>query len=208
MLKPVKIVGSPFRSQKTKGEYMKTETINQLLGITESYQAPQRMLELMLDNDKRPKLFEAFLEHETDLSYEWFQSYFEDEHSDRKVKKQDFTPNSVSELLARLTGQTDTYFESTAGTGGIMIKSWLENKDNKGRWYKVEELSDRSIPFLIFNMAIRGLNGVVLHGDSLTRKFKDVYFIRNMNFEGFSEVIKMPHTDALKRELNIRKWIL
>src|SRR5690606_11745086 len=139
----------------------------------------------------------------------WFQEYFEDEHADRKNQKQDFTPDSISELLSILTGSTDSYFESTAGTGGILIKSWLKNIDNKKRWYKVEELSDRAIPFLIFNMAIRGMNGVILHGDSLTRKFKDVYFIRNnsSDFLVFSEVIKMPHTDALKKEWNVHEWI-
>jgi len=186
---------------------MNSEIINRLLGITESYQAPQRMLEIMLDKKERNKLFELFLEHESDLSYEWFQSYFEDEHSDRKVQKQDFTPDSISNLLAKLTGATEDYFEPTAGTGGILIKSWLKNKENKKRWYQVEELSDRAIPFLIFNMAIRGMNGIVLQGDSLTREIKDVYFIRNMNFAGFSEVIKMPHTDNLKDHLNIKKWI-
>lgn len=67
-----------------------TKKINELLGITESYQAPARMLELMLDDVERPKLFESFLAIGTDLSYEWFQSYFEDEHSDRKAKKTRF----------------------------------------------------------------------------------------------------------------------
>lgn len=169
---------------------MNSELINELLGITESYQAPQRMLDLLLDDGKRPKLFEEFLKHESDLSYEWFQSYFENEHSDRRIQKQDFTPDSISNLLSRLIGSTDSYFEPTAGTGGILIKYWLQNKSNKEIWYKVEELSDRAIPFLIFNMAIRGLNGVVLHGDSLTKDIKDVYFIRNLRLEEFSEVIR------------------
>lgn len=156
---------------------IETETINKLLGITESYQAPQQMLDLVLD-DKRNTLFDAFLEHESDLSYEWFQSYFENEHSDRKVKKQDFTPNGVSNLLARLTGDSDSYFEAAAGTGGIMIQSWNQNK-SIDRWYHVEELSERSVPFLIFNMAIRGMNGTVLKGDSLTGEFEKAYEIRN-----------------------------
>lgn len=193
------------------------EKINELLGITESYQAPQKMLEKMLDDAKRNKLFDSFLEHETDLSYEWFQSYFENEHSDRKVKKQDFTPNSVSDLLARLSGQSNKYFESTAGTGGIMIQHWQKQRssihpmlyDPRSYWYQVEELSDRAIPFLIFNMSIRGINGVVLHGDSLSREFKDVYFICNdsSDFMAYSDVINMPKTDALQAELNIDKWI-
>ncbi|WP_440894951.1 N-6 DNA methylase [Amphibacillus sp. Q70] len=157
---------------------MNLETINQLLGVTESYQAPEKMLELMLDDKKRPETFDAFLKQETDMSYEWFQSYFEDEHSDRKKKKQDFTPSSVSNLLAQLGGGGNSYFEAAAGTGGIMIQSWNQNK-NSNSWYQVEELSERSIPFLIFNMAIRGMSGVVLRGDSLTGKFEEAYQISN-----------------------------
>lgn len=182
------------------------ETINKLLGITESYQAPQAMLEKMLDNKERIKLFTEFYPHERELNYEWFQGYFENEHADRKEKKQDFTPNDLSYLMTELAGKSNSYFEATAGTGGIMIKYWNENK-HVNTWYHVEELSDRAIPFLIFNMSIRGMNGVVLQGDSLTREIKDVYFIRNMNFAGFSEVIKMPRTGILKDHLNIKKWI-
>ena len=196
---------------------MNTETINKLLGITESYQAPKAMRDKILDNDSREKLFKDFLEHEKDMSYEWFRQYFEDEHADRKNKKQDFTPNSVATLLSRLVGENSNYYEVAAGTGTIMIKNWEEQRrkvspliyDPRVYWYQVEELSDRAIPFLLFNMSIRGMNGVALHGDSLTRKFKDAYFIRNDtdNYLGFSEIIKLPHTEELKAELNILEWI-
>lgn len=190
--------------------------INEFLGITESYQAPAKMLEIMLDDVKRPELFNRFLDEEWRVDYEWFQEYFENEHSDRKVKKQDFTPESVSKLLTRLAGG-NTYFESAAGTGGILIQAWNNhrftagpgNYDPRAYWYQVEELSDRSIPFLIFNVSIRGMNGVVLHGDSLERNFKKVYFIRNntADFLNFSEIILMPKSDRLMRELRIKKWM-
>jgi len=186
--------------------------INELLGITESYQAPQEMLAYMLDTEKREELFCAFLEHETRMGYEWFSEYFESEHSDRKVKKQDFTPMSVSRLLAQLTGGS-TYFECAAGTGGILIQKWNEQRmrigparyDPRTYWYQVEELSDRAVPFLIFNMAIRGMCGVIIHGDSLEQKVKDVYFIRNdsADFLKFSGVYKMEHSEELERELGI-----
>lgn len=194
-----------------------TEKINQLLGITESYQAPQKMLDVMLDDDKRIMLFDSFLEYKTDLSREWFHSYFEDEHSDRKKKKQDFTPVSVSKLLTKMVAaDSKIYYEPAAGTGGIMIQTWNEqrlkagpaNFDPRAYWYQVEEMSDRAIPFLIFNMAIRGMNGVVMQGDSLTRKFKNVYFIRNdsSDFLAYSEVIKMPKTDELATECHVVGW--
>lgn len=192
-----------------------TEEINSLLDITDAYQAPGRMLELMLDDVKRKETFLKFLDREYHMDYEWFQSYYEQEHAQRKTNKQDFTPQSLSTLLARLVSGNN-YHETACGNGGILIKHWHEqrmrvgigNYNPKMFWYHAEELSDRAIPFLIFNMAIRGINGVILHGDSLERSFKNVYFIRNMDeqYGSFSEVIKMPHSERLMNELNIMKY--
>lgn len=195
------------------------EQINQILEVDDAYKQPAKMLSLMLDDVRREETFRKFLEIETDMSYEWFQQAFEDEHADRKIKKQDFTPKSLSVLMARLIGvESNTYFESTAGNGGMMIQAWQHHRvscpnfwayDPKSYWYQVEELSDRSIPFLIFNMAIRGMNGLILHGDSLEREFKDVYFIRNManEYGGFSQVIVMQKNEQLAKEVNVRKWV-
>lgn len=182
---------------------LNTETINELLEIDETYKAPQRMMDILFDSE-RTKVFDNFLAYESDLKDEWFQSYFENEHSDRKVKKQDFTPQSVSRLLAGIAGRRDSYFEATAGTGGIMIQFW---NDNPNAWFHVEELSDRAVPFLLFNMSIRGINGVCFHGDSLSRTAKNVYFIRNEDNERFSEVFEMPKTEMLKAELGIKEFI-
>lgn len=166
---------------------LSTETINQLLKINDSYKAPQALMNILLDKERKNDLFETFLRHESDLSYEWFQGYFEEEQADRKNKKQDFTPHSISNLLAKLVGANGSYFEAAAGTGGIMIQQWVENEGNNC-WYHLEELSDRAIPFLLFNMAIRGMNGIVCHGDSLTNDFKAIYRIAN---DGqFSKVVQ------------------
>ena len=171
------------------------ETVNQILGIDDAYKAPDRLLNLMLDDDRRVATFKNFLKVSTDLSFDWFHEYFEDEQAERKSKKQDFTPDSIA--------------EPAAGTGGILITRWWQNcrTDPRSYWYQVEELSDRAIPFLIFNMAIRGMNGVVVQCDSLSREAKEAYFIRNDtdNFLAFSKIEKVPHSEALAKELNI-KW--
>lgn len=209
------------------------KTVNHLLGIDESYKAPAKMLALMLDDQKRPDLFRAFLEVSTDMRFDWFHEYFEDEQAERKSKKQDFTPDSIAKVMNRLVdvGQNPgTYYEPAAGTGGILIKRWWDDRlhdrrgnplggdppviplltyDPRAYWYQAEEMADRAIPFLIFNMAIRGMNGVITQCDVLTRKAKEVYFIRNDtdDFLAFSEVYKMEHTDVLARELNISEWV-
>ncbi|QTQ40838.1 N-6 DNA methylase [Lactobacillus taiwanensis] len=213
------------------------KTVNNILGIDDSFKAPACMMELLLDSKKRVEIFNKFLEISNDMSFDWFHEYYEDEQAERKSKKQDFTPECISEVLAGLTENSKgTYYEPAAGTGGILIKRWWHDRntnpvvmnhlndkysndpikgvlpvlfyDPRSYWYRVEELSDRSIPFLIFNMAIRGMNGVVVQCNSLSREAKDVYFIRNdtNDFFAFSDVIKMPHTEELKNELQI-EWI-
>lgn len=195
------------------------EDINHILGTSDSYQQPAKLLECMLDDKKREEIFHQFLELETNMSYEWFQQVYEEEHADRKGGKQDFTPKAVGTLVSRLTMESYPrhYYEVACGNGGIMIQAWQEHRMNDNfltynpmeYWYQVEELSDRSLPFLIFNMAIRGMNGSILHGDSITREFKNVYFIRNMScqYGPFSEVIVMPKTEKLMKELNVKSWI-
>lgn len=213
------------------------KTVNNLLDIDESYKAPEKILKLMLNDNKRPEIFKKFLEISTDMKSDWFHEYFEDEQAERKKKKQDFTPQSISNLMSALAGKNSngTYYEPAAGTGGILITRWwsdcLEDPvnlskvdksvlnrnpgisfftyDPRNYWYQVEEMSDRAIPFLIFNMAIRGMNGVAVQCDSLSREAKEAYFIRNNsdNFLGFSEVIELPHTKDVGQELHINKWI-
>ncbi|KAA9534102.1 SAM-dependent DNA methyltransferase [Listeria monocytogenes] len=150
-----------------------TAQINELLGIKESYKASDRLMEILFDSkEKRESLFKAFLEIEPNLDYDWFHVYFQDEHADRKLKKQDFTPRGITDLLVGLAGASDTYFEATAGTGGIVIQHWWQSPFC---YYCVEELSDRAFPFLLFNLAIRNINGTAYHGDSLTQEWENVY---------------------------------
>lgn len=208
------------------------KTVNKILNINEAYKAPSKLLELMLDDEQRPKVFKKFLAVSTDVSFDWFHEYFEDEQAERKSKKQDFTPESIAVLLNRLTdidNTAGTYFETAAGTGGILIKRWLNDQQNdpvgnpckdrvnpisiftyspRNYWYHAEEMSDKTIPFLIFNMSIRGMNGVIVQCDALSRAAKNVYFIRNDSddFLAFSEVHRMPHNQMVLDEFNLSTW--
>lgn len=208
------------------------KTVNKLLGIDDAFKAPTKMMDLMLDPKKREETFKKFLEIETDMSYEWFQEYFGDEQAERKSKKQDFTPTSISNLVAKLAGKDNsTYYEPAAGTGSMLIAKWHNDRlknplykrpdtdnplikfltspiftyDPRAYWYQAEELSDRAIPFLIFNMAIRGMNGSITQCDSLSRKATRAFFIRNDtdNYLGFSEVIELPKNQEVAELLNV-----
>ena len=55
----------------------------------------------------------------------------------------------------------------------------------------VWEILDRTIPFLLFNLSIRGIMGYVYHGDTLENTVKRKYILLNRNDDvlGFSEII-------------------
>ena len=193
-----------------------TEKINNLLNIKDSYQAPQRIMEILYsDKETRDKVFMDFLNaFDMDVTYDWFHEYFQDEHADRKKHKQDFTPNSISQLLSTIVGEGDgSYYEPAAGTGGILIQRWNDDRMNhspfdyepKDYFYTAEELSDRTLPFLLFNMIIRGMNGLVVQCDVLTREAYGAWFVQNddNNHLGFSSLNLLPYNEDIEEELNV-----
>lgn len=211
------------------------KTVNDLLGIDDAFKAPERLMEILLKKEEREELFRNFLKIDTNLDYDWFHEYFETEQAERKSKKQDFTPNTVAKLansIASESGQAD-YYEMAVGTGGMMIARWTYNiKEDpaftgkikstmaddiltssiftyspRTYWYHLEELSDRAIPFLLFNAAIRGINAAVIQCDSLSRKAKQAFYVKNDSddFLAFSEILEIPKTDKFEKFLNV-EW--
>lgn len=169
---------------------LSTEQINNLIGVEESYQASYKLDKILNDRDARIKLFNAFLELEQDLSFDWFTDYFQEEHSNRKDKKQDFTPQGVTDLASKLLGKSESNADICAGTGGLTIKRWIDNRDAE---FYCEEYSDRAMPFLMFNLMIRNVGAVVVHGDALTQKHKHVYKLkRGDRFSELEELDSLP----------------
>lgn len=147
------------------------QKINELIGVDESFKASDRLYKLLM-SDGKDELFKSFLAIESDLTYDWFTDYYQEEHSDRKKNKQDFTPDGVVELVNQLLGSSKVIADICAGTGGLTIKRWSTNRDSS---FYCEEFSDRAMPFLLFNLAIRNINAYIFHGDSLSRKVKHLY---------------------------------
>ena len=195
-----------------------TETINALLGIDETYKAPGRIMEI-ITGCERDSVYNAFLEaHGYDVTDDWFHQYFEDENAERKKKKQDFTPQCLARLTSELIGSGNgVTYEPSAGTGGMLIQRWdMERRrhhpfDYKPsmQWFIAEDMSDRAIPFLLFNLSIRGCNANVLHIDSMTRRCKAAYLVENARDDmlAFSDVIELPRNERCKEAFGIREWV-
>lgn len=160
-----------------------TETINSLIGIKESYQASDALMKILFDREKREEIFKQFLQHDTHLEKDWFHVYFEEEHANKKKYAQDFTPTAISnvasQLVRGLTGQGGTRLDVATGTGSLTICKWYEDCLKYSPFdylpsmylYQCEELSDRALPFLLFNLMIRGMNAT--DNPALAKYFTD-----------------------------------
>mgnify|MGYP007063209890 FL=1 len=73
----------------------------------------------------------------------------------------------------------------------------------------LEEKSERALPFLLFNLSIRGINAIVIHGDSLSREVNNVYYLLNdkNDFLAFSTVNVMPQNRTTMKEFNVSRYI-
>ena len=60
------------------------EDINNILCISENYQLRDALMNVLFDEAKKNNIFEQFLKIESDLSYEWFTNYFQENQSNRK----------------------------------------------------------------------------------------------------------------------------
>lgn len=170
---------------------MKTDEILKLLRIADLRLMPEAIMSLLMGEiSNRDAVYQSIARlNNNDYSIDWFGALYEEEFAQRTQNKQDFTPNMVGVLLSRLTGiAKGKIYEPTAGNGSLLIANWHYRntllKDNfKPSDHPVEcwELSDRSIPILLFNLSIRGINAVVYHGDVITQNFQAKYTLININ---------------------------
>lgn len=182
-----------------------------IFGVDDILKLPDRVMTVVCgDLHERNIVYCALIDmYHGDMSFDWFQGLYEEEFAQRKELKQDFTPPQVCNLLAKIAGNGNTH-EPTAGSGGLIVAKWWNDVKDGFPWghrpslHMVDcwELSDRSIPFLLLNLSIRGMMGYVTHGDVLTLKTKHRYAILNRNDDplAFSEIIEIGPNDRIRRK--------
>ena len=109
-----------------------------------------------------------------ELEIDYLQKIWQFFMADRENKKQDFTPKSLGKLLSKLTESENEewVYDMCSGSGSLTIQKWCSNKELK---FVCEELDANLIPFLLFNLKIRNIEGYVINGNVLTGERKTVY---------------------------------
>jgi len=141
--------------------------------------------------DGQTTAFEKYLPLCPDFETDYLQKIWQFYEADRKEKKQDYTPACLGELLSAVigNGKNGVIYDCCAGSGALTIQRWLKNKNNK---FICEELDERIIPFLLFNLAVRNIEGYVIHGNALEQKrYKIFQLTKGDNYSIVKEIKKI-----------------
>ena len=171
---------------------MTNEDFNDLIGIKESYEMPERLMEI-LTGENVIDFYEKLLNLDLDLSKDVLRDYFQAEHGDRGKLKQDYTPDCVCELVRRLSGDDEDTLDICAGTGALTIACGRSGE------HRCEEVSERAIPVLLCNLGIRGMRGTVSVRDILTGQTKREYKMIPTGRFTRPELTEETHTRKWKR---------
>ena len=146
-----------------------TDAINKLFGISESFELPNALLKKLLIKVEKDKLCDDFMHFEFDMRNDCLRDYFQENNANRNNLKQDYTPDCLCQLVAKLVPQTEKIVDICSGTGALTIGI------NRDISYQCEELSSMSIPVLLFNIVLRGLNATVLQKNVLSNQTEKIY---------------------------------
>lgn len=174
---------------------MKADDINRIFNISESFQLPRRILDVLFSDDKN-RILDELMSLGEDLDHDWFTEYFEENHANKSKMAQDFTPRAVADLLAGLLPEAKTVGDVCAGTGGLTIGYWNRNRDASFICY---EISERAIPLLLLNLTIRNIEGAVFRMDILTGEVFESYRLqKGLKYsELFRERLEPPRVDIV-----------
>lgn len=135
-----------------------SEKVLNLFGVDSVSKLDNKLKETVLTNDTSK--YAEFVNIVEDLSIDWMQKIYQYYEADRKDKKQDYTPKSLSKLVAKLTETNgEVVYDICAGSGALTIQKWCLSPQ---KTFICEELDENVFPYLAFNMAVRNMNGYMI----------------------------------------------
>lgn len=142
-------------------------TLLEYFGIKEAYRLPDAIMDALL-SDKAEK---AVSEIKRGVSCNIL-DMFQEEQGDRKNLKQDFTPDCICSMVAKMM-VGGTCLDMCSGTGALSKAAALE----KGTTIHEIEFSERTVPFALLDACLSGLEGTISRGDCLRGTVLESYRI-------------------------------
>lgn len=157
--------------------------ILKLCNVSEVSEVGSVLLKAVLDHD------ESFYQRFScliDDTKDWLQALWQYYEADRAKNKQDYTPKSLCKLVSALAGTTSSVYDCCGGSGALILEVLKNDQDVN---ICVEELDERVIPFLLFNLSLQNSNGYVVNGDALSQRVINCYRLTKGTKYSFVEAI-------------------
>jgi type I restriction-modification system DNA methylase subunit len=124
-------------------------------------------IDRVLQAKNRDEYFDKYIEVFPDLSKDELRSCWQFWFADRSEKMQDYTPEPLADLCANLLLMFEgkSLYDCCSGSGALTIATWSKRKELT---VQCEELDEKVIPLLLFNLAVRNISGEVINGNVLS----------------------------------------
>lgn len=107
------------------------EEFYKIAGVKQHAEFEKYLRDILFKPEERTKFYKAMLAVDTNVYVDSFKAYFEQYAAERKSFQQDYTPDSVSTLVARLSRSDPSggwsAYDPTAGTGSLIIQKWKDD---------------------------------------------------------------------------------
>lgn len=144
------------------------KTLADILQISEAYRIPDGIMKMLMANEA-----EIFIRDVKENAEHDIRDVFQNEQGDRKKLKQDFTPDCICKMVAKLM-KTGNMLDMCAGTGALSKAAVAEN----GGSIEGQEYSERAIPFALLDACINGIEGYISRADCLRGTVAETYQLK------------------------------
>ena len=178
-----------------------TSKICDLFGCVSVDTLPDKIM-LTLLSQSPTIYFDKYKELCPDLSVDWLQRVYQFYHADREEKKQDYTPVALAKLVSFLsyTPNEKVVYDCCAGSGALTIQKWSANPELK---FVCEELDEKVLPILLFNLCIRNIEATVINKNILTGEIICSYKTHKGFIYACVQRSMFPETELMKADVSI-----
>lgn len=142
-------------------------TLQEFFGVAESYRLPDEIMKALLSENARNVITQIKQNIACDI-----RDMFQEEQSDRKNLKQDFTPDCVCSIVSGLM-LDGTCLDMCSGTGALSKFAVKEH----GIKVSEQEFSERTIPFALLDACVNGIEGTISRADCLRNTVDKTYVL-------------------------------
>ena len=156
--------------------------------VTESYKLPDKIMEALL-SDQAEKITREVKENSIcDL-----RDLFQKEQGDRERLKQDFTPDCVCTIVAKLMKE-GTVLDMCSGTGALSKAAFRE----RGIKICEQEFSERTVPFALLDACLEGMEGTISLADCLRGTVEETFRLEQIGDISVPNKIPTIHAGAFR----------